>query len=695
MADNEVLTNMALMDFSDSEMAQKPVLKTVEKGTGQREVRPVWNNAMRVNHQNFSNCRRNFSPTTVLTKSRIVSISTARQSSSRAATQVSTARPINTAVPKPIVNVAKTRQNAFQKTLSLSRRHFHQQTTLKNRYLVNTTKVKYVNTVNTAKGKSVTSAVGKQGTNAVKSSACWVWRPKIKVQDHVFKNSESYICKRFDYVDPEGRLNGCSRHMTGNKSFLPGHQEYDGGFVAFTCSSKEGKITGKGKIRTEKLDFEDVYFVKELKFNLFSVSQMCDKKNIVLFTKTECLILSPAFKLPDENQVLLKVPRKNNMYIFDLKNVVPLKGLTCLFAKATNDESNLWHRRLEGKVAQSLLCDNRTEFKNYKMNQFCGIKGIKREFSNARTPQQNGVAERKNMTLIEAARTMLADSLLPIPFWAEAVNTACYVQNRVLVTKPHNKTPYELLIGRVPIISFMRPFGCPVTILNTLDHLGKFDGKADEGFLVGYSINSKAFRVYNSRTKKVEKNLHVNFLENKPNVTGSGIEWLFDIDSLTNLMNYQPVNARNRINGIAGSKIHSDAGQEGKEKVYDQESILLPVVNTSSDVPLSNEEVVSSPKDDAGKKLTVEPTCVKGGKIDDLGCLDQQMKSTDDSENTNNTNSFNTASLTVNTASDKDRTVIKNTRYSTIQTPTRIPQTRKPHSAEPNTNQINTRDEMN
>ncbi|GJX98555.1 putative ribonuclease H-like domain-containing protein [Tanacetum coccineum] len=128
------------------------------------------------------------------------------------------------------------------------------------------------------------------------------------------------------------------------------------------------------------------------------------------------------------------------------------------------------------------------------MNEFCGLKGIKREFSVARTPQQNGVAERKNMTLIEAARTMLVDSLLPTVFWAKAVNTACYVLNRVLVTKPHNKTPYELIIGRPPSISFMRPFECPVTILNTLEPLGKFDGKAKEGFLVGYSVNNKAFR---------------------------------------------------------------------------------------------------------------------------------------------------------------------------------------------------------
>nr|GEX26392.1 putative ribonuclease H-like domain-containing protein [Tanacetum cinerariifolium] len=115
------------------------------------------------------------------------------------------------------------------------------------------------------------------------------------------------------------------------------------------------------------------------------------------------------------------------------------------------------------------------------------VEGIKREFSVPRTPQQNSIAERKNRTLIEAARTMLADSLLPIPFWAEAVNTACYVQNRVLVTKPHNKTPYELFHGRTPSIGFMRPFGCLVTILNTLDPLGKFQGKVDERFLVGYS----------------------------------------------------------------------------------------------------------------------------------------------------------------------------------------------------------------
>ncbi|GJY30155.1 putative ribonuclease H-like domain-containing protein [Tanacetum coccineum] len=426
--------------------------------------------------------------------------------------------------------------------------------------------------------------------------------------------------------------------MTGNKAYLSDYEDYNGGFVAFGSDPKGGKITGKGKIRTANLDFDDVYFVDELKFNLFSVSQMCDKKNSILFTETECLILSPSFKLLDESQVVLRAPRKDDVYSLDLKNIIPSRGITCLYANATADESKLWHKRLghvnfkninklvKGHLVRGLpskvfvndhtcvackkgkqhkasckakleriirkplellhmdlfgpvsvesinkkryclvvtddfsrfswvfflatkdetseilckfiiglenqlnhnvkiiRCDNGTEFKNHAMNEFCAKKGIKREFSVARTPQQNGVAERKNRTLIEAARTMLADSLLPIPFWAEAVNTACYVLNRVLVTKPQNKTPYELLIGNSPSISFMRPFGCPLTILNTLDSLGKFDGKSDEGYLLGYSTTSKAFRVYNKRTKRVEENLHIDFLEDQPNVMITFVE---------------------------------------------------------------------------------------------------------------------------------------------------------------------------
>nr|GFA21795.1 putative ribonuclease H-like domain-containing protein [Tanacetum cinerariifolium] len=386
---------------------------------------------------------------------------------------------------------------------------------------------------------------------------------------------------------------GCSRHMTGNMSYLSDFEELNGGYVAFGGNPKGGKITGKGKIKTGKLDFDDVYFVKELKFNLFSVSKMCDKKNSVLFTDTECLVLSSDFKFPDASHVLRRVPRENNMYNVNLRNIVPSGDLTCLFVKATLDESNLWHRSLghvnfktinklvkgnlvrglptkvfindnscvackKGKqhrasyksktvssVDQPLFrlymdlfgptfvkslskksyclvvtddysgfswvfflaskdettpvlktfiiglenllslkvkvirCDNGTEFKIFDLNQFCGLKGLKREFSVPRTPQQNGIAERKNRTLIEAARTLLADSLLLIPFWAEA------------------------------------------------------------------------------------ETLHVNYMENKPNVACFGPAWLFDIDTLSRTMNYHPVIAENQTNSHAGSQDTEKAREEG------------------------------------------------------------------------------------------------------------------------------------
>nr|GEX33651.1 ribonuclease H-like domain-containing protein [Tanacetum cinerariifolium] len=202
--------------------------------------------------------------------------------------------------------------------------------------------------------------------------------------------------------------------------------------------------------------------------------------------------------------------------------------------------------------------------------------------------------ERKNMTLIKAARTMLADSLLPIPFWAEAVNTACYVKNRVLVTKPHNKTLYELLLGRSPSIGFMRPFGCPVTILNTLDPLGKFNGKDDEGFLVGYSVNSKAFRVFNSKTRIVQETLHINFLENQYNVAGNGPKWMFDIDTLTQSMNYQPFVAGNQPNHSAGIKENLDADLQNidADAAFDvkENENEVHVSSSSSDKPKKHDE---------------------------------------------------------------------------------------------------------
>ncbi|GJS62075.1 putative ribonuclease H-like domain-containing protein [Tanacetum coccineum] len=573
----------------------------------QRMVKPVWNNAQRVNHQNFAKkthpcAKKNMVPRAVLMKSGLVSVNTARQ--------------VNTAHSKTTVNAARPMSYLSKTAHSTVKRPIHKNTTFKNNNInqrVNTVRGK---NVNTARPKAVVNAVKGNNFNAVKASACWVWKPKHKVLDH--GNPQ------MDLQDQRVIDSGCSRHMTGNMSYLTDYEEIDRGYVAFGGNPKGGKITGKGTIKTGNLDFENVYFVRELKFNLFSVSQMCDKKNSVLFNDTKCIVLSPNFKLINESQVLLRVPRKNNMYSVDLKNIVPKRGLTCLFAKATSDESKLWHRRLghlnfktmnklvKGNLVRGLpskLFENdqtcvacqkgkqhRASYDYIRVTWFffpatkdetsCILKsfiiaienlvdhkGILRQFSVARTLQQNGVVERRNKTLIEVARTMLADSKLPTAFWAEAVNTACYVQNRVLVVKPHNKTPYELFYGRTPTLSLMRPFGCPVTILNTIDHLGKIDGKADEGFFVGYSLNSKAFRVFNKRTRIVEENLHNRFSESTPNAICSGLDWLFDIDALTRTMNYEPIVAGTQSNGFAdpknshddGSKPSSDDGKKDDE----------------------------------------------------------------------------------------------------------------------------------
>ncbi|GJW54277.1 retrovirus-related pol polyprotein from transposon TNT 1-94 [Tanacetum coccineum] len=281
-----------------------------------------------------------------------------------------------------------------------------------------------------------------------------------------------------------------------------------------------------------------------------------------------------------------------------------------------------------------IRCDNGTEFKNREMNQFCEMKGILRQFSVARTPQQNRVAKRRNRTLIEAARTMLADSKLPTTFWAEAVNTACYVQNRVLVVKPHNKTPYELFHGRTPTLSFMRPFGCPVTILNTIDHLGKFDGKADEGFFVGYSLKCKAFRVFNSRTMIVEENLHIRFSESTPNVVGSGPDWLFDIDALTRTMNYEPIFAGTQSNSFAGTKASDNAGQARKKTEPVKDYILLPL--WTADPPFSQDP--KSSQDDGSK-----PSSDDGKKVDEYLRKDSEYKYQENEDNVDSTNNVNAA----------------------------------------------------
>ncbi|GJV12612.1 uncharacterized mitochondrial protein-like protein [Tanacetum coccineum] len=353
-----------------------------------------------------------------------------------------------------------------------------------------------------------------EDVNAVKASACWVWKPKTKVIDHVSKhNSASTIMKRFDYIDAQGR----SKYMIGNMSYLTDFEEIDGGYVAFGGNPKGGKIIGRA-------------------------------------TK-------------DETSGILK------SFITGVEHLI----------------------------------DQR-------------VKVI----SVARTPQQNGVAERKNKTLIEAARIMLADSKLPTTFWAEAVNTACYVQNRVLIIKPHNKTPYELFLGRKPALGFMRPFG---------------------------------------RTRIVEENLHVQFSENTPNIAGSGPNWLFDIDALTKSMNYKPVVAGNQSNGNAGTKACDDAGKARRETVPGKDYILLPLWPAD---PLHSQNSKSSP--DAGfkplrdnkKKVTEEPR-KEGGDPSNKNDSVNNTNNINTASDGNITNNVNTVSSTINTAGIEVNVVSSNT----------------------------------
>nr|GEX74794.1 hypothetical protein [Tanacetum cinerariifolium] len=392
-------------------------------------------------------------------------------------------------------------------------------------------------------------------------------KPHGPLMNHMRPNGSSQ-----NNIDDKGYWDsGCSRHMTGNISYLFDFEPFDGGYVSFGQGGC--KITGKGTIKT------------------------------------------------DDANILLRIPRQHNMYSIDLKNIVPHKDLTCLVVKASADECILWHRRLghlnvktmnnlvrhnlvrglptksfdndhtctaclKGKQHKAfckfkskdetsvilkkfiteienlkelkvkiIRCDNRGEFRNKEINDFCSQKGIKREFSNARTPQQNGVAERRNRTLIEAARTI------------------------------------------TPAIGFLKPFSYHVMILNTLDNLGKFEAKGDEGYFIGYSMSSKAFRVFNKRTRRVEENLHVEFIENKAIDQTAGPNWLFDIDSLTKSMNYMPVDAGTNSTNFLGT--NNAANQEVKKDVSSLRYILLP--NWAHDALLETSS--SKPHDESSTKI--------------------------------------------------------------------------------------------
>ncbi|GJW44021.1 putative ribonuclease H-like domain-containing protein [Tanacetum coccineum] len=423
--------------------------------------------------------------------------------------------------------------------------------------------------------------------------------------DFVMYNKACFICGSFDHVqahckyhqrermgkpqqDDIGFINsGCSRHMTGNIAYLSDFKEFDGGYVTFGGGAHGGRISGKGTLKTDSLDFED---------------------------------------LPDESQILLKIPRKDNMYSFDMKNIVPKESLTCLVAKATLDESMLWHRRLghiNFKNTNKLVKDN--------LDETCEIlKNFIKEIENL-VDKKVKIVRSDNGTKF---KNKVMDDFLPEK-----------KKNRVLVVKPHNKTPYELFRGLKPALNFMRPFGCHVTILNTLDHLGKFDGKSDEGFFVGYSLSSKAFRVYNTRTRRVEENLHIGFLENKPMIEGNGPKWLFDIDSLTQSMNYVPVVAGTITNESAGTQGELNAGTSTQKEEISQDCIVMPIWKDAS--------YFDSPSKDVGNG---EPKSAADDQKQVEDGPDNENDEKDKSEDDSSPKEVNTAGQHVNTASPEVNT---------------------------------------
>nr|GEU65813.1 putative reverse transcriptase domain-containing protein [Tanacetum cinerariifolium] len=481
-------------DYHEKKMAQTPTKNHAPRGHHKQYAR-----------KSLLNSQRHVVPTAVLTQSKLVPITTAR--------------PVTTAVPKFTVTRPRQAKTIVTKPNSPPRWHINCSPSPK--------ASNFPPEVTGVKAPMVNAAKSVQGK--------WEWKPKCPILDH---GNPQHALKDKGVIDRE-----CKRHKTGNISYLSDFEELNGRYVAFGGNPEGGKIFGKGKIRTGKLDFDDVYFVNELKFNLFSVSQMCDKKNSVLFTDTECLVLSPDFKLPDENQVLLRVPRENNMYNVDLKNIVPSGDLTCLFTKATLDESNLWHKRL-GHI------NFKTMNKLVKGNLVKGL--LTKVFENDHTC----AACKKGKQHRASCKTK------PVSSVNQPLQRLHMDLFRPTFDKRLNKKSYCLVVT---------------------DDYSKFEGMVDEGFLVRYSVSSKAFRVFKSRTQIIQKTLHINFLENKTNVAGSDPTWLFDIDTLTKIMNYQPVIAGNQSNPSAGVQEQFDAEKAREENV--QQYVIFLVWSSGSTNP--------------------------------------------------------------------------------------------------------------
>ncbi|GJY16219.1 reverse transcriptase domain-containing protein [Tanacetum coccineum] len=360
----------------------------------------------------------------------------------------------------------------------------------------------------------------------------------------LINSKERHMREPIWYLD-----SGCSRSMTGVRSYLHKYVAKPGLKVVFGDNSS--CITeGYGSINCEGIIFTKVAFVNGLKYNLISLSKLCDAKYIVQFDDKQGTIFNA------NKKIVLIAPRRNDVYVLDISSLTP--NGACFFAKASEIYSkdkpcsacekwkhhrasfktkqnfcirkclHLLHMDLFGPVSPMSINHEKytlvivDEYSMYTWVHFLKNKSqapemnmsfIRMNFSSPYTPEQNGVVERKNRTLIVAARTMLNGSILSKHFWTESVKIACYTQNRSIIVKRHDKTTYEIFRERIPDINYFHVFRCPVFIHNHKDNLGKFDAKADDGYFLGYSFVSKAFIVFNTRRQQVEETYHVTFDE--------------------------------------------------------------------------------------------------------------------------------------------------------------------------------------
>ncbi|KAJ9553888.1 hypothetical protein OSB04_017933 [Centaurea solstitialis] len=296
---------------------------------------------------------------------------------------------------------------------------------------------------------------------------------------------------------------GCSRHMTGIMSLLEDFKRFEGGHVAFGDNPNGCKISGKGKVSKGKMTFDDVYFVEQLKYNLLSVSQVCDKKFGVFFTDIECLILAPGYKI-DESKVMLRTPRKDNVYCLDIEDASSVTSLNCLLSKASVSESSLWHRRMchmNFKNMNLLVKNNLVRglpAKEFSCDDHCVacLKGKQ---------HKNSHKSKEVNTISSPLQLLHMDLFSPTNVMSIGKKSYCLV-----IVDDYSRFTW----ARNPIVF-----------------------KSDDGFLVGYSSQSKALRVFNSSTRIIEESDNIKCNENTPNIPGSGPNWLFDIDSLTNSLN--------------------------------------------------------------------------------------------------------------------------------------------------------------